>query len=258
MNLSFSVSPKRVTQVLTYVVLCLVLASITGQFAKLVLGYETLLGFVRLFSVDKEGNIPTLYSCFALLFCSSMLFLIASIRKRAGDRYSLHWWVLSIIFLYLSVDEATSIHEEAINPVRSALNTSGLLYFAWVIPAAALVLLFVLAYLRFLAHLPGKTRRLFLLAGLVYLAGALGMELVGAYQTDFYGQENMAYVLIVSIEEFFEMMGIVVFIYALLSYISLQMKVKAVNLQIRIEEVPRPKLQFIERAISEKALVKKK
>jgi len=186
-----------------------------------------------------------------------MLFLIASIRKRAGDRYALHWRVLSIIFLYLSVDEAASIHELAIGPLRSALNTSGIFYFAWVIPAAALVLLFVLAYLRFLAHLPGKTRRLFLLAGIIYVSGALGMELVGGYQTDFYGRENMVYALIANTEEFFEMMGVVVFIYALLSYMSLQMKVKAVDLQIRIEEVPRPKLQFIEQAISEKALVKK-
>jgi len=134
MNLSFSVAPKRVTRVLTYVVSCLILASIAGQFAKFVLGYEHLLGFVRLFSVDREGNIPTLYSCFALLFCSSMLFLIASIKKRAGERYALHWRVLSIIFLYLSIDEAVSIHEEAINPVRNALNTSGMFYYAWVIP----------------------------------------------------------------------------------------------------------------------------
>lgn len=81
------------------------------------------------------------------------------------------------------------------------------------------------------------------------------MELAGGYYADFYGQQNMAYVLIVSIEEFLEMMGIVVFIYALLSYMGLQFRV--IDLRIRIEEAPRQKLSFVEQAISEKALVKK-
>ena len=83
------------------------------------------------------------------------------------------------------------------------------------------------------------------------------MELVGGYYSDFYGEQNMAYALIVSIEEFLEMMGVVVFIYALLSYMSLQ--IKGVDLRIRIEEEAsqRQKIQFIEQANLEKASVKK-
>jgi hypothetical protein len=39
-----------------------------------------------------------------------------------------------------------------------------------------------------------------------------------------YGRENITYVLLATIEELFEMLGIVVFIYALLSYLTSYMK----------------------------------
>jgi len=41
-------------------------------------------------------------------------------------------------------------------------------------------MIFGLVYLRFLVDLPPKTRHLFLIAGLVYISGVLGMEMVGA------------------------------------------------------------------------------
>lgn len=65
----------------------------------------------------------------------------------------------------------------------------------------------------------------------MYLGGTLGIELVGGYYGNFYSQENMTYALISTIEEGLEMLGIAVFIYALLSYMSLYFKDE--GLQIR-------------------------
>ena len=77
-----------------------------------------------------------------------------------------------------------------------------------------------LAYLKFLLHLPRKTRDCFLLAGSIYVGGALGMEMVSGYYADAVGQRNLMYGLRTSVEKIIEMVGVSVFIYALQSYIG--------------------------------------
>ncbi len=233
-----TISPRRFTRVLTLVVLCLTFASIAAQFSVYRLGYEDPFGFASLFDVDSESNIPTWYASSTLLLCSILLASIAYAKKIDSDRYFLHWGVLSIIFLYLSMDEAASIHEIADDPLRSALNASGFLYFTWVVLGAAFVLIFVLVYLRFLADLPVRTRHLFLVAGMLYVGGAIGMELVGGRYADLYGMQNFVYALIATVEEFLEMAGVVVFIFALLSYISAHLKDVQVHVGDKVLNFP--------------------
>lgn len=233
MKLMVSISPRRVTQVLVVVVLGLTLASIIGQFIEYFVGHDQLLGtetFVRLFNVDEEQNVPTWYSSSALLLCSILLMIIALAKKKAGDRYALHWSVLSPIFLFLSLDEAALIHEIRFAPVRDALNAGGFTHFTWVIPGAALVFIFVLAYLRFFFDLPAKTRILFLVAGTLLVGGAIGVEMIQGRHADLYGMRNMTYAVLTTIEELCEMLGVVVFIYALMSYLSSHMR----EVQVRI------------------------
>jgi len=222
--MTLMISPKKLRQILTLVVLCLTLASLAGQFSTYFLGHDTLKGFVRLFDLNYENNIPTWYSSSALMLCSLLLATIAVAKKRDSAHYVFHWTALSIIFLFLSLDEAASVHEITIDPLKAALNAGPVLLHTWVVLGAAVVLIIVVAYWRFLSDLPSPTRRLFLTAGIIYVGGALGIELLGGWYAALYGYHNMTYAMIVTIEEFFEMQGIVVFIYALMSYMSLHLK----------------------------------
>jgi predicted permease len=120
--------------------------------------------------------------------------------------------------LLLSIDEVVQLHESPNRRLRVALNAAGLLYHPWVILGAFFVLVIGMTYRRFLADLPAETRRLFLTAGTVFVSGALGVEALGGWYTTLYGRETMTYALIVILEELFEMVGVVVFIYSLMSY----------------------------------------
>ena len=112
-----------------------------------------------------------------------------------------------------------------VEPVRSALDiTSGLLFFAWVIPYGIALFIFLAAYLKFTIELPARTRLLFVSAGCIYVTGAIGFELLGGHHYALYGQENLMYIVLSTSEELFEMGGIVVFVHALLSYVSLELK----------------------------------
>lgn len=232
-DLEVHLSPRKTMRFLLCVVLGLVLASLAGQFSVYFLpGYPLRDSFALLFNASGEQNFPSLYSASALLLCSILLAIIAYAKKVARERYVRHWRALSILFLYLSLDEFLSFHEGMSEPLRSAFDTSGFLYFSWVIPGAIFTLICLLLFLRFLTHLPAKTRRLFLIAGTIFVSGAIGMEVVDGKYASFYGEQNMTFAILTSIEEFLEMLGIIVFIYALLLYISSY--IKGVGLRIRI------------------------
>jgi len=213
-------SPKTIFLALLCIVGCLTLASLAGQFSNYVLGHGTLLGFVPLFHLDSERNVPTWYSSSTLLLCSILLGLIANHKMREGECYSLHWVGLALIFVFLSLDEAISTHELFKTPVGSFLGGgSGFTTMLWVVPYAILTALFLLVYWKFNIDLNPTIRKLFLMAGAIYVGGALGMEMISGYYNEVYGKD-LTYQLLTTIEEVGERLGIAIFIYALWYYLS--------------------------------------
>ncbi|NEO61467.1 MAG: hypothetical protein F6J98_13905 [Moorea sp. SIO4G2] len=220
MKLTIAVSPWRVTRFLIVVVLCLLILSVVGQFTLYFLpDFPGRDGIVEEFNIDAEGNFPSMYSALTLLLCSILLAIIAQAKKVEGNRYAFHWKLLAFIFLYLCLDEGLSLHEHVITPLRK-LGFSGFLYHAWVVPAALILPIIGLLFLRFLFSLPSKTRRLFIIACCLFIGGAMGMEVIGGNHADLYGEDNLNYEIIVTIEEFLEMLGIIVFLHSLLSYMN--------------------------------------
>jgi hypothetical protein len=212
-----SVTPRGAARSLFLVVLSLTALSLLGQVAVYFAPDFVLRDrFLATFNVDKEGNIPTLYSTLAILSCALLLRVIARIEREAGGRLSRHWMLMSIIFLGLAVDEFLFLHEE-INP---RLDLSGFTQWSWVAVGIVFVLVFAFIFFQMIVQLPPPVRRLFILAGLIYLSGAIVMETVGGHYVTAWRRDSMRYVLCTAAEEFLEMTGIVVFIYALLRYLT--------------------------------------
>jgi hypothetical protein len=173
-------------------------------------------GLLPMFSLSYEQNIPTWYSS-ALLFSCSLLLAVSALfarRSRAGDvRY---WWLLAAAFLYISIDEVACIHEEA----SRFFALGGVLFFGWVIPAGIIVLALGAAYLRFLLRLPRRTRAQFIVAGAIYVTGALLLELPLGYWTEREGSRNFVYAAIDWVEESLEILGLTLFLLSLLEYLG--------------------------------------
>jgi len=180
--------------------------------------------YIRLFELNREANIPTWFSSLLLILNAFILAIIAIRTKAQQGPYYTQWFVLAAIFLYLSIDESALLHEMVEKPVRRALDLSGYLYFAWIIPAVCCLIALGLYIRRFLFDLPKSTRWLFLIAGAVFVGGAVGMEAIGS--NIFYthrGHKTMAYNLWATLEESFEMFGWIIFFYALLNYVAQNM-----------------------------------
>jgi hypothetical protein len=227
MNVAIPVSTKRCAVALGLIMVALVAASVGVSFLSFVPIADPFLrevreSVVRLAWADGEGNIPAWYSASLLLLCSFLLATIAAAQRQHRRGYVVRWLVLSLIFVFLSLDETAQLHELSIAPLRDLFDPTGFFHYAWIIPAGICVALFVLGYLSFLAKLPARTRGLFLSAGALFVGGALGVEAVSGKQASLHGEQNLTYHLIITVEELFEMAGLVVFIYALLDYISRQ------------------------------------
>ncbi|MCZ6672888.1 MAG: hypothetical protein O7C75_08110 [Verrucomicrobia bacterium] len=143
----------------------------------------------------------------------------------------LPWLGLALIFCFLAIDETAVIHERFTQPVRETLGTDGLLHYAWVIPYGLAVLVIAILYLRFLFRLPKRFLILFIVAGAIYVCGAIGFEMLSGNHEVPYGRENLLYCTYYTLEELFEMTGIVLFIYGLLSYITEKFDGLSLNLK---------------------------
>ena len=212
-------SPGRVAWCLIGVVAALAVFSLVGQIARFWFDHPHMQGFVPAFYLDYESNVPTWYSSFTIMLSAALTAVIAWGKCAEGDTYRRHWCFLAIVLFAMSIDEVAMFHEYPIHPLREAFGASGLLYYTWVVPAGILITLFAAAYWRFIWHLPKQTRNHFMLAATIFLSGAIGVEMLSGVQADLYGEENMGYALITTVEEVLEMLGIVVLIAALLHYL---------------------------------------
>ena len=232
--MELNINYRTIIRILTLIIILLAIMSILGQIYKFTIGQDLYIKvfeeLVELFDLDSENNLPTWYSTISLFFCSIILLLIGLFKKNVGDKFYLHWIILSIIFTIMSLDENIQLHEKTIDPLRNFFNSSGIFYFAWTIPAIFLLFFLFFFFLKFLINLPKKSRILFLFSGSIFITGSIGGEFVGGYYVSLFHQENLVYALITNFEEILEMTGILFFIYSLLDYMSLHL----IDLRIRI------------------------
>lgn len=122
--------------------------------------------------------------------------------------------VLACVFAGLSIDEFAGIHELLNRPLRAALHTGGLLYFPWVLVGAGVALTMVAAFGRLVLAQPPPVRSPLIVAAALFLSGAIGVEMLAAPYYETVGKATLIHSLLVTLEEFLEMSGVAVFIYA--------------------------------------------
>jgi hypothetical protein len=236
-GLSIPVSVPHVRAVLLALVAVLVLAHIAGQFSEHILGKPSLKGFVPRTNMNGEMSLATLVSTLLLAACTLLLAIITLIAHRTGNRFTRWWAGLVLVFAYVTADEAIALHEATIAPLRDQLGVpEGWLFFAWVIPAAILLLAMLVLYRSFLFSVPVATRNQSLLAGLLLAGGALCIELISGWYLSARG-DGFTYELIGALEETLELLGIIIFLTALLAHLGRT----AGEVRFRITPAPPPR-----------------
>jgi hypothetical protein len=196
----------------------LLVLNLAACYLRYVVGLNSIV--LKWFLFGEEQNVPTYYSSTLFLVCAILALVVAVYRARARETYVAHWVVLAAIFVYCALDEMIEIHERLVKPFRALFHTQGLLYWAWIIPFGALLAVFVLSYLGFLKHLPGRTRTLLVSAGAIYVLGAMGIEMLGGLYYFGHPGRSFVYALYQTVEESLEISGLSLSVYALCAYIK--------------------------------------
>ena len=183
----------------------------------------------RVFNIDQEANIPTWFTAGVAFYLAMMASIIASAVKSQG-KSAWAWRGIALMSIYISMDELAGFHELAIDPIRDNWEISPWLYQSWIIPAMALVVLISIIYSRFVWKLPMYFKFYLLLGGLIYLTGAIGVESIGGFVLTTQGLNDW-YVQLAHIEEFLEMMGLIIILYSMVEYARRELKSMTVLLR---------------------------
>ena len=103
------------------------------------------------------------------------------------DKTRPYWFAIAAGFLILAIDEVAGLHES----LNSAIVPS------WALFGGVLVAVVALAFIPFLLSLQRRLALMFVVAGVIYVAGAIIVELLGE-ELD---ADSIAYVLAVALEE---------------------------------------------------------
>ena len=202
-------------------VVVLTVASAAAQVIKFPLDTPSAGGLVPLVDSDAEANLPTWYSSLTLLACSLMSGAIALSVRRSRQRHVGHWTALSVVFFLAALDEAAGLHEVVNEWLSRAFDPGGELFSIWVVPGLLFVVALTIAYRHFFAALPDRPRRLAIRGALVFVAGALFLEVIEGVITDSEeGDETFADGLVSVVQEFLERLGVIFFIEALMTYMA--------------------------------------
>ncbi len=232
--MKLNIKPYDTLKILLVCIAILLLANCMGCVSLLYFDASKTILF-KAFDFDCEYNFPSIYSTLTL-FLSSILFAFIGIEAKKRNRKTFFYWkLLSLIFLFLTMDEFFQIHERIGHFLEGKFTFTGVFYYAWILPyGMILFILSFLFYFKFLKHLPHKTRNLLLIAGITFTLGAIGFEMLGALEVSSYGDKGMIYIFY-TLEEFFEMTGIAILIYSLLTYIKEALEMPYINIEKKIE-----------------------
>jgi hypothetical protein len=229
-DIALRMSPTMLVGLLALGVLAVVAASFSGMLGVLRAGasraeigaslhqLSLLTKFLLKFDVGNEQTVAAWFSSVLLLLCGLVPFHIGTLKRRFAEPYATHWLFLGFIFFGLSIDESVGFHESLIDPMRALFETRGIFLYAWIIPAIVGVLVVGLAYLGFVLHLEGHCRNRIIAAGIVFLSGAVGFEMVEGAFASFYASHLLIYETAVHLEDTLEFAGILLFLHTMLRY----------------------------------------
>lgn len=172
-------------------------------------GYDYAMGFVPLFDLSREANVPTWVSALGLLWCALLLLTLRAADRRTGARTAAGWGVLAVAFLLLASDEAAMLHD-TVDDVMNHLRTDGSALWGWGIPMGLLALVVAARSLALLRRLPPRVAAAMIGAGALYVGAALGLEVVGALWNAAHGKDAV-YAMLTVPEEALEMTGVWLF-----------------------------------------------
>lgn len=231
---------SKITAAVIAMSFCILSLGIMREIIHHTVGFPEVFDGFRHINLDSEHSVPSWWSSSLMLVSAMIMYAFSRFDQGRGLYQSTIWLPLAVVFFFLSLDEAAGFHESIMAPLRNLLDLDGIFYFAWVIPAFFVLIIFGLLILRQFLALPRKIQVQFAICGTIYVSGALGMELIGGMLTASGEGASASYSMSIIVEEGFEIIGLTVFFVSLIKQLDQHVLPKASNLADEASDERRP------------------
>ncbi|TFB76429.1 hypothetical protein E3O06_03485 [Cryobacterium glaciale] len=183
-------------------------------------GWRILSGLGSLLYADAEANLWAWSSGLLLASIGLTLSVIGFATRNDAERGAAYF-ILAAITLLMSADEVAQLHEKL---ARFDLGTG--LTFAWLSVGVPLAVVIGLTVLWISRRIDRRLRRRLIVAGLLYLLGAVGFETLGGLavggHVDDTDRASLPYHLLLGLEEGLEATGAIMALAAALSVLTFE------------------------------------
>jgi len=233
--MNINLNANKVSRTLFITMVILVIAHIVQLIIYYVVGDEDVFDFVDILDMGYEGNLPTLFSSLMFMLNGLLFYLIYANSKQNNGIDTKYWLGLCLVFLFLGVDEGTKIHENIGDFTENFVEAEGFLYYPWVLSYVSLFLLAVFYYFRFYLRLDEKLQLRLALSAIVFLSGAVGLEIISAEEAYANDTDTIKYSVLYTTEEILELTGLLLLVDGLLSYIERNLNLNQISIKITKE-----------------------
>jgi hypothetical protein len=211
-----TLNAKRIARYLQVLIALLGLTHLLSLSLSCLMAHPTTQYIFQLFNLaDREHNLPSLFFV-GLLLLNAGLCLIIHRNSQTFRERGWAWPLLSGIFAFLAFDEFSA-------PSHTTFYTLKTLFQGvWFIPSAIVLLAIGVIVVPLLFKLRINIRKWLLLAIVLYFAGAIGGEMIGAGWPISDRPTSFLYGLVVCNQKMVEMAGLATLAYALLRLIEQQ------------------------------------
>lgn len=214
MNVEFNA--RRVALLVLVVGVAVILLGYAREFVLMTFGDDTFLGDLRHIALmDSPFRLSKWYESGVLLYVSGLIAASARfVRKESKTRVWRSWNVLSGLFLVLSLDKSINVHQLPLGAIEYLGGSRPFTLWFPALPAIAIA-----AYVMpVLLSLKRSTALQFLACGIVFVVGAIGLDVASATLGANFGIDSKLYVVSSSLEETLEVLGSVFFCWVLTSH----------------------------------------
>lgn len=210
--------PRRLTATLVIIALALLVANLMAIYSTIILNHPY--SFAWRFYFDKRLNIPFFFSL--ILLSLNVWFVHCILKEKNGHpSETVFWRIFGLLFLFFGIDESFNLHNrfKAITyGTIASYNPASLLHYLWVIPYFAVFGFLMLQLKKHAADIPEYLKKGLMTASVLFVFGAVLMEFAGTYYYVVTRKTDIYLLLIKTVEELFQIIGLIVFIYYISEY----------------------------------------
>ncbi len=217
------IQPRKIIPWLVGVSVLIIIFSLLGQ-KPIEEGNPTKKFFLDLFSkeffVNGGENIAAYWNMLLLILAAALAFVIAGIKAHQKAKSKNAWRILGALFAYFAVDKLALITPKLLALLQNLPEMEGGFRYNWLYPTAAFIGLAVFSFfVWFYFQLDASNKVLFPIALILYFLGAYRNFLISGMYAKLHS-ENAAYLWLTHFEEFLGLLGVILMIYFLLTYLA--------------------------------------